>query len=100
MPAEHSQDVKPVFVCMKRLLVVRVPSSVPPNRQQEIAEQIRTKVSDEFTVLVFGDNVENTEVEIIYDPNFKADTMGMENNPMKVFAQVDTSTGAFMGGKP
>lgn len=54
---------------MKRLLVVRIPHNVPPERINEIAEQIRTKVGNEFTVLVFSDKVGKTEVEIVYDPH-------------------------------
>lgn len=54
---------------MKRLLVIRIPYTVPPERVNEIAEQVRAKVGNEFTVLIFGDTVEKTEVEIVYDPH-------------------------------
>jgi hypothetical protein len=56
---------------MKRLLVVRIPYNVRCEQRQELADQTRAKLSDEFIVLVFSDKVEKTEVEIVYDPHFK-----------------------------
>lgn len=82
---------------MKRLLVVRIPISMPAERSTAIAEQIRSKVVDEFTVLVFDDKVDKIEVEIIYDPNLNAD---QTDQLLRQFTQVDTSTNAYMGGKP
>jgi hypothetical protein len=69
---------------------------------QEIAEQIRSKVADEFTILVFSDNVEKTEVEIVYDPHIKNEHISWHQDQDKIrqFIQVDTSSSAFMGGKP
>jgi hypothetical protein len=56
---------------MKKLLVVRIPFNTPAERCKEIADLIRGRVNDEFTVLAFSDNVEKTEVEIVYDPHLK-----------------------------
>lgn len=98
---------------MKRLLVVRIPASVPVERAEAIADQIRRKAGDDFIVLVFGDKVEKTEVEIIYDPNLKSTQTGYQldgsldpdtekkisQGMAREFLQVDTSTNAYMGGK-
>jgi hypothetical protein len=72
---------------------------------QEISEKIRTRVADEFTVLVFGDNVEKTEVEIVYDPHFKCAehvlsgdglaAMRMQEDRLREITQTDN----YMGGK-
>ena len=57
------------FCFMKRLLIVRIPYTVPPERAIEIEEQVRAKIDNEFTILVFSDKVDKTEVEIVYDPH-------------------------------
>jgi hypothetical protein len=85
---------------MKRLLVIRFPINTSPEKWKDSSETIQRIVGNEFTVLPFISDIEKVEVEIVYDPHFKTDQIGMDQEGIRKFVQVDTSTNAYMEGKP
>jgi hypothetical protein len=100
MPADHFPRMRSrFFVCMKRILHIRFPLNIQPIHIEKTVHNTKTELGEYFNVVFSVDNIEKTDFEIVYDPNYKSEAIEMDQRRRGQFIQTDTSTNAYMEGR-
>lgn len=97
---------------MKQLLIIRLPSKVPPDQIEPMTDRLEKRLNATYDVVItIEGGIERIEFDIVYNPHFKIEqdcmlssdglaAMAMQDERKRQFTQTDTSTNAYMEGKP